>query len=187
MSIVDLVDSQIIASIKNYKDIDQAIKKQPNVSFLLTGDLLTMGSYIQKLKDHDMRVFIHLDFIDGVSNSKTSVEYIAKNWNPDGIITTKNNIVRYAKDVGLYTIQRIFLIDENAIKSGVQVIRNNTPDAIEVMPGLMPKIIDRLTYEVKLPIFVGGLISSKEEILDALAVGALGVSASNSSLWELDL
>ena len=39
-NIVDLVQSQVIASIKNKNDIDKAITCQSNIAFLLTGNLI---------------------------------------------------------------------------------------------------------------------------------------------------
>ena len=187
MKIVDMVESQIIASIKKESDIDKAINGTPNIAFLLTGNLLNLKQYIDRLKQNDMHVFLHLDFIEGMSNSRVAIKYIAQEWKPSGIITTKNNLVKYAKEEGLLTIQRIFLIDHSALQNGLQMIKTCTPDAVEVLPALMPKIIDTLSRKLTIPLIVGGLISSKEEILDALRAGALAVSSGNPNLWKIDL
>lgn len=184
---VDLVESQIIASIKREEDVEKAINSQANISFLLTGNLLTCKDYVSKLKEHGMRVFIHLDLIEGIGPNRSAIQYIAKEWKPDGIISTKSNLIKYAKDEGLYTIQRIFLIDRGAINKGIEVINNCKPDAVEVLPGLMPKVIDQLSREIPIPLIVGGLITTKEEVLQALEAGALAVSCGSPNLWNLDL
>ncbi|MDV2687136.1 glycerol-3-phosphate responsive antiterminator, partial [Alkalihalophilus lindianensis] len=90
--------------------------------------------------------------------------------------------MKYAKEEKLMAIQRIFLIDKSAVEKGIEMSRNCKPDAIEVLPGLMPSIIDQLTRQVDLPIIAGGLISSKKEILQGLRAGALAISAGDSSL-----
>ena len=59
-----------------------------------------------------------------------------------------------------------------------------TPDVIEILPGVMPKIIRRLAASVRVPIVAGGLISDKEDIVGALAAGALAVSSTNAALWN---
>lgn len=187
LSMVDLVESQIIASIKREEDVEKAINSQANISFLLTGNLLNCKDYISKLKEHGMRVFIHLDLIEGIGPNRSAIQYIAKEWKPDGIISTKSNLIKYANDEGLYTIQRIFLIDRGAINKGIEVINNCKPDAVEVLPGLMPKVIDQLTREIPIPLIVGGLITTKEEVLQALEAGALAVSCGSPKLWNLDL
>jgi len=187
MNIIDMVESQVIASIKNEEAIDLAIKSQSNIAFLLTGDLTTCGQYVSKLKEAGMHVFIHLDFIDGLANSKSAVQYIANEWKPTGIISTKSSLIKFAKEEGLMTIQRIFLIDRAAVKKGVEMSRACKPDAIEVLPGIMPKIIDQLSREVKLPLIVGGLITEKQEIMIALESGALAISTGNPTMWNYDL
>ncbi|MGN1400029.1 MAG: glycerol-3-phosphate responsive antiterminator [Bacillus sp. (in: firmicutes)] len=187
MNIVDMVDSQMIASIKKPADIEKAINSDANIAFLLTGNLINMHHYLDKLQSAHMHVFIHLDFIDGLSNTKSAVSYIAKVWKPTGIISTKSNLIKFAKEEGLMAIQRIFLIDFGAIQKGIEMTSSCKPDAVEVLPGLMPKVIDKLTKQIPLPIIAGGLISEKAEVLAALEAGALAVSSGNSEMWHLDL
>ncbi|MCM3720087.1 glycerol-3-phosphate responsive antiterminator [Fictibacillus phosphorivorans] len=187
VSIVDIVQSQVISSIKNEKDIKKAIDSTANITFILTGDIITTKEYIDQLKDAGKITFVHMDFIEGLANTRSAITYIAKAWKPHGIITTKSNLIKYAKEEGLMTIQRIFLIDRNAIKKGIEIAHNCKPDAIEVLPGLMPTVIDELTNITTLPIIAGGLISSKEEILNGLKAGALAVSSGDPNLWNLEL
>ncbi|MCH1624074.1 glycerol-3-phosphate responsive antiterminator [Ferdinandcohnia quinoae] len=185
--IVDLVQSQVIASVKEEVDIEKAIKGKANIVFLLTGNLINMQNFVTRLQSANKQVFIHIDFIDGLSNSKSAIKYIAHTWKPTGIITTKSSLIKYAKEEKLMAIQRIFLIDGAAISKGIEMSLSCKPDAIEVLPGLMPTIIDQLTKRVKLPIIAGGLISSKEDILQGLEAGALAISSGNPALWNFDL
>src|SRR5690625_1593098 len=90
MKIVDMVDSQVIATVKQGSDIDAAINSNANIVFLLTGNLLNVKEYIAKLKQGQKKVFLHLDFIDGLRYRKSSIEFIAKKWEPDGIIDRKS-------------------------------------------------------------------------------------------------
>ncbi|MGE6755546.1 glycerol-3-phosphate responsive antiterminator [Rossellomorea sp. NPDC071047] len=41
-------------------------------------------------------------------------------------------------------IQRLLLIDRNAIEEGMDIEQNCKPDAIKELPGLMPTVIDQL-------------------------------------------
>ena len=58
------------------------------------------------------------------------------------------------------------------------------PDAIEIMPGIMPKITKKMSDELDVPVIVGGLISDKDEIEKALSSGAHGASTSSKALWR---
>lgn len=185
--IIDMVQSQVIASIEKEEHLENAINSDANIIFLLVGDLITTKEYIAQLKAVNKLVFVHLDFIDGLSNSPSAVKYIAKAWKPDGIITTKNSLIKHANEEGLITIQRIFLIDRNGMKKGIEIAHKCKPDAIEVLPGIMPTIIDDLTKQTHLPIIAGGLVSKKKEVLAGLSAGALAISTGDLKLWNLGL
>ncbi|MCM3744063.1 glycerol-3-phosphate responsive antiterminator [Sporosarcina luteola] len=187
MSLVDMVESQMIASVKNEEDLQHALTSNCNIVFLLTGNLMTIADYIRQLREADKYVFLHLDFIDGLSNSKNALNYVAEYWNPTGIITTKSHIVKMANEVGLKTIQRIFLIDRAAIKKGIEMVKSCQPDAVEILPGIIPKVIDQLSRELDYPIIAGGLVTNLSEVHEALEAGALAVSSGDPAMWKFDL
>ena len=77
---------------------------------------------------------------------------------PTGIVTTKSSLIQLAKQEGLLTIQRLFLIDPDAVHNGLKSTKEIQPDALEVMPGLIPEMIQQLKKETDLPLITGGLI-----------------------------
>ena len=46
------------------------------------------------------------------------------------------------------------------------------PDCVELMPGVMPKVIRQMAETLSVPVIAGGLISDKEDIIAALDAGA---------------
>ena len=58
------------------------------------------------------------------------------------------------------------------------------PDMVEIMPGIMPEIIEKIKSELKLPLIAGGLISEKKDVIAALAAGADAVSTTKIGLWK---
>lgn len=71
-----------------------------------------------------------------------------------------------------------FLIDSHALEKAVQTVNKIKPDAVEAMPGLMPRVIKDLVGMTKVPIVAGGLFKTKDEMNQALQAGAIAVSAS---------
>ena len=61
----------------------------------------------------------------------------------DAIITTKHSIVAFAKKNNIKVIQRFFILDSFSFKNTITHIRENSCDAVEILPGVMPKIIKR--------------------------------------------
>ena len=47
----------------------------------------------------------------------------------------------------------------------------------------MPKIIRKLASEMEVPLIAGGLITDKEDVINALSAGALAVSTTLSDIW----
>lgn len=185
--IVDIVHSQIIASVTKDEDINPAIQSNANIIFLLTGNLISTKKYVDRINEAGKEAFIHIDFISGLANSKSSIEFVAEMWKPSGIITTKSNLIQHARNVELLTIQRMFLIDRSALSRGLEIAHRFNPDAIEVLPGIMPSVIDELTKLTPLPIIAGGLVDNETQVFQGLEAGALAMSAGSRKLWNIDI
>ncbi|MDO5726148.1 MAG: glycerol-3-phosphate responsive antiterminator [Tissierellia bacterium] len=175
----------IIAAVHDLTQLEKAVKSPCKIVFLLSGDILNIKDLVNTFKDNGKLVFIHLDLIGGFSKDTKALEYIHKYINPDGIISTKSNLIRAAKDLNIFTIQRIFLLDSLALISGIHSIKSFRPDAVEILPGIMPKIIKQIKTETKIPIIAGGLIQDKQDVIQSLNAGAVGISTSNKDVWYL--
>lgn len=181
--IVDMIDCQTIAAVQRSEDLEHAIESGVDVVFLLTGSIFDVKELVDRVKQAGKHVFIHMEFIEGVAADRSGVAYVAQHVKPTGIISTKTNMIRFAKEQGLMAIQRIFLIDRSAVVRGIKSVESSGPDAIEVMPGIMPRIIREMTDMTPLPIIAGGLVGSREEIDESLRAGALAVSVGSIKLW----
>ncbi len=174
----------IIAGVREIGNLDAALQSECEIVFLLCGSIFNLKELTAKIKAKGKLVFIHVDLVDGFSKDATALKYISEEIKPDGIISTKNSQLKVAKSLGLLTVQRIFIIDSLSIDTAIKASQMIEPDAIEIMPGIMPRITKQLSTSLEVPVIVGGLISQTEEIDNALKSGALGVSTSNIKLWE---
>ena len=57
---------------------------------------------------------VHIDLINGLSSKEITVDFIKKYTNADGIISTKPTLIKRARELSLYTILRLFVIDSIA-------------------------------------------------------------------------
>lgn len=176
-------DAPIIAAVKNDEGLEKALKSDCTVIFFLYGSICTISSLVQRAKDTNKLVFVHLDLIEGLSNRDVSVNFIKSTTLADGIISTRPNLIRRGKECGLFAIQRFFLLDSLAFANIKQ--KPCEADAIDILPGTQPKIISRLCAGTSIPIIASGLISDKEDIVAALGAGAVAVSATSAPLWFL--
>ena len=180
-----LADGPVIAAVKDESGLETALASDVPVLFLLFGDILTIGSYAARVRDAGKAVFVHLDLIDGLSSREIAADFIARHTQAHGVISTKPALTRRARELGFVAIQRIFLLDSMALRNVERHFSRDAADLVEVLPGLMPKMIRRLAESTGKPIIAGGLISDKEDVTGALGAGAVAVSSTNPSVWEM--
>lgn len=174
----------IIAGVKDIEKFDDALNSPCEIIFLLCGSIFDIKETVRRAKEKNKTIFIHVDLLDGFSKDAVALKYIYEQVKPDGIISTKNSQLKAAKALGFMTVQRIFIIDSLSIETAIKASQMINPDAIEIMPGIMPKITKKLSDVLDVPVIVGGLVSEKEEIDKAISSGALGVSTSSKELWR---
>lgn len=171
----------IVVAAKSENELTECLNSRSRVVFLLFGDICTIAEQVDRVKAAGKIAIVHLDLIDGLAPKDVSVDFIAERTKADGIISTKNSIIRYAHQKGLLTIQRYFLLDSRVLEN---MEKNSSPaDFYEVLPGVMPKIIRHLVRTTGKPIIAGGMIRDKEDIMNALSAGAVAISSTNKSVW----
>ncbi len=177
-------DFNIIAGISDDKRLDKALYSKVLAVFLLNAKLTKLDQYAKKCKEHDKKLFLHLDLMKGMNSDKEAINYLAENDLCDGIITTHKNLIEHSKSEGLYTVQRIFVLDSGTIKNGINSLKKVRPDAVEILPGLMaPHFLNQLTVEIDMPFIAGGLIRTRKEVNDLFDKGVFAVSTSEDDLW----
>lgn len=186
MTVKTMVKTYPIIAAAQWENIHQAVASKASAVFLMyarLGDLME-DNIVQY--NQQKPVFIHTDLVKGLAGDSESVKFLQHYVKPAGIVSTKGPMIRAAKKAGLLTIQRIFLIDTRSLENSVESVHENNPDAVEIMPGLVPSIIPCLRERLSQPLIMGGLISQAEQIHDALDAGADAVSLSAAHLWDLE-
>lgn len=172
----------IIAAVGDDK-WQKALESPVQVIFYMSANLLTIEKKVQQAHAAGKWVMVHLDLADGIGKDRTGIRFLAQ-CGVDGIISTKGQLIRFAKEQGLFAIQRFFAVDSNGSEGIGEMLRNTNPDLLEIMPGLVLKVIRRYSQS-GMPVIAGGLIQAKSEVTDALGAGAIAVSTGQPELWYL--
>ncbi len=178
-----LDNNPIIAAVRSETDLKEAVNTSVEIIFLLRSSILTLPRMIETVHEKSKLIFVHSDFSDGIGNDKDGIAYL-KSLGVDGIISTRSAIIKHARELGLLTVQRFFIVDSHSIDTAIDAINIARPDMIEIMPGIMSKIIERFSEAVRAPVIAGGLIETKQEVIDALSAGATGISTNAKKLWN---
>ena len=183
--LASIEQNPVIAAARLEEDVDAAIEAKVSAVFLLHCDIFNVQKLVDKVKQSGKFVFVHLDLMEGLGKDQKAVEYIARVIRPDGIISTKTPNIKHAREAGLFTIQRFFLLDSQSFDQTIKTAKASLPDMVEIMPAVMPTVIKKVCSLLELPVIAGGLIESKEDIIEILKAGALGASTGRKELWCL--
>ena len=83
------------------------------------------------------------------------------------------------------------LYKENAaLKAKMKVLvagqlEQGKPDFVEILPGIMPRVIAEISARTQVPVIAGGLLRDKADVMAAMRAGAAAVSTSAPSLWDI--
>lgn len=179
-----IADSPVIAAVKDEEGLEKSLRTDCRIIFILYGNICSLTTIVEKIKSRDKLAIVHADLVQGLSAKTEAIDYIKNNTKADGILSTKGNLVKHATDIGLIGILRNFIIDSIAMENVNKQVELAHPDMIEIMPGIMPEIIEKLKNEIKLPLIAGGLISDKKDVIAALSAGADAVSTTKEELWN---
>ncbi len=179
-----LAQNRRIAAVKSEAGLNESLKTDCRVIFILYGNVMNICDIVQRVKAAGKLAFVHIDLIEGLSAKEIAVEFIADNTGADGIISTKQPLIKSAATHGLLTVQRFFLIDSLALDNLKKQLKGGMMDVVEILPGCCTKMISQIVAMTDLPVIASGLLSDEEDVRLALEAGATAVSGTDSSLWK---
>ena len=176
--------SPVIAAVKDDEGVDACLKSEIQVVFILYGDICTIPEIVSKVKAAGKLAVVHLDLIHGLASKNIAADFIKKYTEADGVISTKPTIIHRAKELGMLTVLRVFLIDSMAYENLKTQVTAAKPDVVEVLPGMMPKVIGNICKDLPVPVIAGGMIREKEDVMALLKAGVTSVSSTNPEIWS---
>lgn len=177
-----LEENPVIAAIGDDK-WQQALESPAQVIFYMSANLLTIGEKVSQAHDAGKYILVHLDLAEGIGKDRTGIHYLS-GCGVDGILSTKGQLIRQAREQGLFTVQRFFAVDSGGTAGLWEVFRTTNPSLIEIMPGVVTKVI-KTCAQSGIPVIAGGLLQTKAEVTDALGAGATAVSTGCPELWYI--
>ncbi|GGD28733.1 glycerol-3-phosphate responsive antiterminator [Pontibacillus salipaludis] len=176
----------VLSAVKSIKHFEQLLESDEEVIILLETRLSLLPKLVRKARKHGKKILVHTDLIQGLKNDDYGLEFLFHEVKPHGVISTRSNVITAAKRHNILAVQRLFLIDSQALDRNVAIMKKTQPDYVEVLPGLIPSFISEIKEELGIPIIAGGLIRTKEDVQLALTAGAHAVSTSRKELWEIE-
>ena len=186
LSVFELNDilerSPVIAAFQE-KDFDLALQSPCEILFHLKASVMNIAQRAAQAHRMGKHLFVHIDLAGGIGKDRAGVEYLAQ-CGVDGFISTKGQLLRYARECGMLTVQRFFLLDSQGIESIQEILDSAAPDLIDLLPGVVTKVIRRFS-DGATPVIASGLVETKTEVTEALSCGAAAISTTRKELWYI--
>lgn len=178
--------SPIIAGIKNDEWLQECKKSDCEIVYILYGDICNIADIVEQIKEAGKMAVVHIDLINGFSAKDICVDFIKKYTRADGIISTKPYLIKRANELGLFTVQRFFMLDAITYANIKKHVKENNPDVVEIMPAGLTKMIRYVLEQVDKPLVASGLVLDEEDVMGALKAGAIAISTTNQEVWKLN-
>ncbi|KGX92919.1 glycerol-3-phosphate responsive antiterminator [Pontibacillus halophilus JSM 076056 = DSM 19796] len=176
--------SGVLPAAKSLKDFEKLLEFECEYIILLEVRVSQLKNVVRYAKRANKKVIIHVDLVQGLKNDEYATEFICQEIKPYGVISTRTSVITTAKKHNIVAVQRLFLLDSNAINHNVRLIEKSQPDYVEVLPGIIPHMIEELKDRLDIPLIAGGLLRTEADVTRALDAGAVAITSSDRELWN---
>ncbi len=177
------MQKSIIAAVRNHSEMELALCANVWVIFDLCPNLMTLAQNAEAVHNAGKKLYVHMDLAEGIGKDRCGIDFVRR-CKVDGIISTRSNIIKLGKEAGLSTVQRFFIVDSKSVDTTIETVKTSKPDMIEIMPGIVTKVVASLKATLDMPVICGGLIDDTGEIDTVLSAGASAISTGKTELWN---
>ena len=173
----------VAAAIKSSEDMQVALNSDALLLFVLKGDAFQLDPLVNQAHQRGKGLVVHVDLVSGIGKDRAGIQYLHQ-IGVDAVITSRSQLVSAGRAEGLITIQRLLLLDDSALESGVRTIARATPDIVEILPGIIfPEVAPPLQQLLPGPFIAGGFIRTAADVARIQAAGGILSSSSTYQLW----
>ncbi|MBC6308034.1 glycerol-3-phosphate responsive antiterminator [Listeria sp. FSL L7-1582] len=174
----------VIPAAHNHRDVEKILSLDAEYMVMLETQVGQLKSLVNLAASGGKKVILHADLIHGLKNDEYAVDFLCQDVRPAGIISTRGNVILKAKQHKVLAIQRLFMLDSSAFTKSTALVQKTKPDYIELLPGILPTMVEQMTEQFNIPVIAGGLITTQAQVDEILAAKATAITTSQKSLWK---
>src|SRR5258707_8994144 len=173
----------VAAALKSSDDLQLAMDSDALLLFMLKGDAFQLAPLVAQAHKLGKGIVVHVDLVSGIGKDRAGIQYLHQ-IGVDAIITSRSQLVSAGHAEGVVTIQRLLLVDDSALETGVRTIARAAPDIVEVLPGIIfPEIASTLQQLLPGPFIAGGFIPDASAVVPLRGPGAILMNSSTFSIF----
>ena len=131
-----LEQTHIIPSIRAPEFIASSARAPGKVVYFLFGNPEHIAEMVEVVAAAGKVPMVNIDLAAGLARDEVFRCLYLAHRQVQGIISTHIEPLRAARDFGLFTIKRTFLLDSAALDCSLHSLKQFLPDALEIMPAI---------------------------------------------------
>src|SRR2546429_9902095 len=174
----------VAAAMKSNEDMRVALESDALLLFILKGDAFQIAPFVAQAHQKGKGMVVHVDLVSGIGKDRAGIQYLHQ-IGIDAIITSRSQLVSAGRAEGLTTIQRLLLVDDSALDTGVRTIARAAPDIVEILPGIIfPEVASTLQRLLPGPFIAGGFFPCSARGARVQAAGGVLCHRSTVPPWH---
>jgi len=179
------VKQSVVPSARTMEELENIIEKSDHEMIMVKfGDVNTLPGILDFIKKNHRKVLLHHDSLRGLARDYQGLEYLA-NLGVQYLITTKPQMVKSIRKLGMHPLLCLFLIDSDALRTGLKSIAETSPEVVIVMPSSVPKkAVLEIKKKARVPVIGGGMAFDEYALQMGRRNGFHAIVASQENLWK---
>ncbi|QQE77593.1 glycerol-3-phosphate responsive antiterminator [Alicyclobacillus sp. SO9] len=177
-------DQSVIPAARSIKDFEMLLDMSFKYIIFLDVHIAQLVYLRRQARDFGKKLVLHADLVQGLQHDESAAQFLCQVIKPAGLISTHSKVIATAKKHDIMSIHRIFLIDSHSLETSYRVMKSSEPDYIEVLPGMMPRLVQEVAVAANRPVLAGGFIRTTEDVNTLLSHGAAAITTSSKDIWR---
>lgn len=137
-----------------------------------------------QLHEHQKVALLNIDTCPGFGRDEAVLKYLQR-LGVAGVQSTRLAVLQKARALGMFTVQIVFFTDGSTVGKGIAATRSANPHLVQVMPfPVLAHIPDDERAKLGSHL-AAGFVRTRDDVAEAIASGAYGVTATSTELWKL--
>ncbi|MDK9659349.1 glycerol-3-phosphate responsive antiterminator [Propionibacterium freudenreichii] len=177
-----LAHSPVIPAVSGV-DALEGFLDSPTESCLLGGlSVIALQRALTQLIAADIHPSVNLDSLSGLSRDRAGLDWLQA-MGVTGLVTTRLSLLQSAPHYGFLAIQTLVLGGASLVDSALSALESAHAGLALVAPAPVLGRLDPAALPKLQPFLASGFVRNVDDVDDALAHGAIGVTSSARGLW----
>ncbi|MFJ3056203.1 glycerol-3-phosphate responsive antiterminator [Herbaspirillum sp. NPDC087042] len=174
----------VIATLYGTDQLQAFIASPAEVTIVANVDLRKLQPVIEILSKAGKYAIVNIDSCEGLSQDKGGVEYLV-DIGVAALVSTRVATIQRANRAGMVSMQKVFVTDRSTWPRSVKALEQSDPNLVQLMPAPMLAHLQESDRQLLPPIVASGFVCDVADARSAIAHGALAISTSDSTMWQL--